>query len=122
MTDRTLTMEEWCEDWRAAVEWAQEVLDRALPVIEDMEAELAAADWCHPGGAEYVRHCLTDAREVATGGDHAETGRLLGMARRKLDIEWWWWSRGGCDFPPKRPYGEFRWAEHWLPPDGGDSQ
>jgi hypothetical protein len=83
-------------------------------MIEQLQAKVNAADWCHPGGACYVRESLEQARGEASSGRVGEVRRLLNLVRRKLDLEWWWWSRGGSDWPPDRPAGERRPADQWL--------
>jgi hypothetical protein len=101
------------DDWRSVVELCR-------PLIEALQAELDAADWCHPSGAAWLREWLEDARGAASEGELDQVQRILKRARRKLDTEWWWWwSRGGCDFPPDRPVGERRPADQWLPLDDG---
>jgi hypothetical protein len=91
-------------------DWFGTVAALCCPVIEQLQAELDAASWCYPGGAQWIREWLREALGAATEGRPADVFRHL----RKLDLEWWWWSRGGCDWPPDRPAGECRPADQWL--------
>jgi hypothetical protein len=95
-------------------EWFATVVALCCPMIEQLQAELAAADWCHPGGREWIHSWLEEARGEATAGRPDAVHRLLDSAPRKLDTEWFWYSRGGSDFPPERPVGEHRPACEWL--------
>jgi hypothetical protein len=100
-------------------DWHNTVIVLCCPMIEALQDELDRADWCHPGGAYYIRESLAEAWGAASEGRPADVSRHLHFARRKLDTEWWWWSRGGSDFSPERPAGERRPAAQWLPLDDG---
>jgi hypothetical protein len=83
------------------------VIVLCCPMIEALQDELDRADWCHPGGAYYIRESLAEAWGAASEARPADVSRHLHFARR------------GSDFPPERPARERRPAAQWLPLDDG---
>ena len=53
-------------------DWQSSVIELCRPMIEELQAELDAADWCHPGGACLVRESLEQARGEAKSGRPAD--------------------------------------------------
>jgi hypothetical protein len=60
-------------------DWQSTVIELCRPMIEQLQQELDAADWCHPHGACILREYLDGARKEASSGRVSEVHRLLNL-------------------------------------------